>query len=100
MGSVDSPTEMEVSWYIMGMGKKVAGVNPWWVSAGIQQTPTLQSFSPSDSALLSVQLQGICGTCGKAGKGNVLVKVSRCFSCFVVSWSVTVVLSCSQLFRN
>lgn len=56
MGLVDSHTDLEVPWCISGMGRKVAQVNPGWVSAGVQQTPTLQSFSPSNSALLNVQL--------------------------------------------
>lgn len=53
-------------------GKRWLQVNPWWVSAGIQQTPTLQRFSPSNSALLNVQLQELRGTCGKVAKGSVL----------------------------
>lgn len=71
MGSVDSHTDLEVPGYILGMGKGWVQVDPWWVSAGVQQTPTLQAFSPANPALLHVQLQELGETCGKVGKGSV-----------------------------
>lgn len=41
---------------------------------GSEQAPTLQSFSPSNSALLNVQLWELCETCGKVGKRKVFLE--------------------------